>query len=418
MKVKFISFSFRRGGAAKAAKRLSDLLPDFFSKEMISVDEYPKVLIRYFHFMKRLISFSFVFIYQKSLGVKCSANLFSFGPALDSLAHNSGVLHLHWINNDTLSIYSLKNIPYFSILTLHDEWLYCGIEHYFDYSGVFNDSPYSLETKDSYKNFDSFLHYYVWSMKVRAFSNRADLIVTCPSNWLAQRAKNSHVLKDCDVRVLYNPINVAVFSPLDDDVLTQKRVSLALGERYLILFGAVGGTKNKLKGFSELQDALKKLSELEEVKNRIVLGLFGASKSGISEIYGFPVYEFGYISNELEMATIYSTAHVIVVPSKIEAFGQVAAESLACGTPVIAFDTSGLKDVVVDGVTGLLAEPFSSDSLAEKIQQIINMDSENYLKLCRSARKHVIDNFSNEVISKHYKAILNEQMRRKQVDCK
>lgn len=205
---------------------------------------------------------------------------------------------------------------------------------------------------------------------------------------------------------------------MDADVLAQKRASLELGERYLILFGAVGGTKNKLKGFLELQDALNKLSEVGAVKNQIVLGLFGASKSGISELYGFPVYEFGYISNESEMAIIYSTAHVTIVPSKIEAFGQVAAESLACGTPVIAFDTSGLKDVVVDGVTGLLAKPFSSDSLAEKIQQIINMESDNYLKLCKSARKHVIDNFSNEVISEQYKAILNEQIRRKQVDYK
>lgn len=418
MKLKFLSFSFRRGGAAKAAKRFSDLLSEDFSKEMISVDEYPKKLVRSFHFMKRLISFLFVFIYQKKLGIKCSANLFSFKPALAALEHKCGIVHVHWINNDTLSVYDLKKIPYFSIVTMHDEWLYCGIEHCFDYSEVFNNSPYCLETKTSYQDFDSLLHYHVWSMKARAFSNRTDLIVTCPSNWLAQRAKNSKVLKDCDVRVLYNPINVVIFSPLDADVLAQKRASLELGERYLILFGAVGGTKNKLKGFLELQDALNKLSEVGAVKNQIVLGLFGASKSGISELYGFPVYEFGYISNESEMAIIYSTAHVTIVPSKIEAFGQVAAESLACGTPVIAFDTSGLKDVVVDGVTGLLAKPFSSDSLAEKIQQIINMESDNYLKLCKSARKHVIDNFSNEVISEQYKAILNEQIRRKQVDYK
>ncbi len=418
MKLKFLSFSFRRGGAAKAAKRFSDLLSENFSKEMISVDEYSNKLARSFHFMKRLISFLFVFIYQKNLGVKCSANLFGFRPAINALVCKCGIVHLHWINNDTLSIYDLKKIPRFSIVTLHDEWLYCGIEHCFDYSRLFISSPYSLETKISYKNFDSFLHYHVWSMKVRAFSNRSDLIVTCPSHWLAQRAKNSHVLKDCDVRVLYNPINVVIFSPLDAEILAQKRASLELGERYLILFGAVGGAKNKLKGFLELQDALNKLSEVGAVKNQIVLGLFGASKSGISKLYGFPVYEFGYISNESEMATIYSTAHVTIVPSKIESFGQVAAESLSCGTPVIAFDTSGLKDVVVDGVTGLLAKPFSSDSLAEKIQQIISMDSDNYLKLCKSARKHVIDNFSNEVISEQYKAILNEQICRKQVDYK
>jgi len=187
-----------------------------------------------------------------------------------------------------------------------------------------------------------------------------------------------------------------------------------LENRFLILFGAVGGTRNKLKGFAELLEALELLARTGSLKSKVMLGLFGGEKQGIKELHGFPVHEFGYIKSEQEMAEIYSTAHVTLVPSKLEAFGQVAAESQACGTPVIAFNTSGLKDVVIDGKTGLLAVPFSSVSLAEKIEQILNMPSEKYSQLCKDARLHVIETFSNAVISQQYKSIIKEQLLKKQ----
>lgn len=418
MKLKILSFSFVRGGAAKAAKRFSELLPEECSKEMISVEEYPSIKKQYFHFIKRLISFFFVFLYQKKMGFKCSANFFSFKPALNAIENSfckDEVFHIHWINNDMLSVYDLAKIPNFSVVTLHDEWFYCGIEHFFNFSKCFENSPYCSSTQISRKSFSNYLCYHIWKMKFHAFENRQDLIVTCPSNWLAQRARNSQVLKNCDIRVLFNPIDVKKFSPLASHVLKQKRSSLSFEGRYLVLFGAVGGTKNKLKGFAELREALYILRGNNELKNRIVLGIVGGARSGISELYGFTVREFGYVSDESELAIIYSLAHVTVIPSKVESFGQMAAESLACETPVVAFDTSGLRDIVIPGKTGLLAEPFSAVSLAQKIEEIIKMKSSSYIEMCKLARKHVVENFSTHVVAQQYSAILNEQFFKKQM---
>ena len=67
---------------------------------------------------------------------------------------------------------------------------------------------------------------------------------------------------------------------------------------------------------------------------------------------GFPVHYLGKIDDENKLALLYSSADVMIVPSTEEVFGQTASESLACGTPVICFDTTGLKDLVDHQVNG------------------------------------------------------------------
>jgi len=414
----FISFSFKRGGAAKAAARFYLISEYFFQTRKISVEESSKNIYKRFHFLKRVFSFVFVFFHQKKYGVKCSANFFSFYPVVQCFKDKNKLHHIHWINNDTVSIFDFNKIPCASIITLHDEWLYCGVEHYLDVNKDFERSAYFLDNKINSKKHIGFIHKFVWNVKRKALIGRNDLVITCPSEWLANRARNSHVLKDCDVRVLYNPVDVSIFSPLPRNDLSEKRNQLELGDRFLVIFGAVGGTKNQLKGFSELEAALELLAKNDVMKDRIALGLFGGEKKGVEQLHGFPVYEFGYIPSEQEMAEIYSLAHVTVVPSKLESFGQVAAESQSCETPTIAFETSGLKDVVIDGKTGFLAEPFSPTSLAEKIELMVSLDSNQYEQLCKSARLHVIEKFSSEVVAKQYKSIINEQLMKKQEACK
>jgi glycosyltransferase involved in cell wall biosynthesis len=414
-KVQFISFSFYRGGAAKAASRFCSITARFAEADCISPVESQNKIYGILHFFKRLVSFACVLYFQKKSGVKCSANFFSFQPAVKALtSKNNGLINLHWVNNDTVSIFDLKKIPYASVLTMHDEWFYCGVEHSFDINEKFDKSAYFYNNNCGIKNHLSFLHYIVWSAKRSAFKDRHDLVVTCPSNWLANRARKSHAMKDCDIRVLFNPINTSLFCPIAQAHVDNARFKLGLGDRYLFIFGAIGGAKNPLKGFSELESALEILSKNTEIKDKLMLGIFGGKINGLSSLHGFPVHDFGFIATEKEMAEIYSIANVTIVPSKVEAFGQVAAESQSCATPVISFNTSGLKDVVIDGETGFLAEAFSPASLAEKIELVISLRDDQYQSLCSGARSHVIEHFSNEVIAKQYESIIKEQFLKKQ----
>lgn len=414
--VNFIAFSKVRGGAAKAASRFYLIIRNCFDTNFFVAEDGKVSLYNIFFFLKRVLSYLFCFYCIKNTGTKCSVNFFSHRSFKKALALNEGLVNIHWINNDTISIFDLKKTPYASIITLHDEWLYCGIEHYFDINSEFNNSVYSCDISNKKNKHISYLHKFVWGHKIKAFKGRGDLVITCPSKWLADRAKKSLVLKDCDVRILYNPVDVTIFKKNNDGILKKSSeiIEKDFFTRKLIVFGAVGGSKNKLKGYEELSLALHILSKKPAFTDKVLIGLFGAKEKGLSSLHGFPVVEFGYIKSEQEMATIYSKAYATIVPSKVEAFGQVAAESQACETPVIAFDTSGLKDVVIDGKTGFLAKPFSSQSLADKIEQLINLDNDDYVRLSRNARQHVIDNFSFDVVAESYKKIIEEQWKKKQ----
>jgi D-inositol-3-phosphate glycosyltransferase len=72
------------------------------------------------------------------------------------------------------------------------------------------------------------------------------------------------------------------------------------------------------------------------------------------------------------LADFYAAAEAVLVPSRSESFGLVALEAQACGTPVIAADTGGLRFVVSDGVTGFLVPGHDPGDYAERLLQVLS----------------------------------------------
>jgi glycosyltransferase involved in cell wall biosynthesis len=114
------------------------------------------------------------------------------------------------------------------------------------------------------------------------------------------------------------------------------------------------------------------------------------------------VLNLGKLSTPENMRDAYNLMDIMVVPSKVESFGQVAAESLACQTPVVAFDHSGTTDIVSHMKSGYLAKPFDARDLANGIMTLIDMDKCERNKYGEEGRQHIISNFSNDVIAKKY----------------
>ena len=84
----------------------------------------------------------------------------------------------------------------------------------------------------------------------------------------------------------------------------------------------------------------------------------------------------------------------------MEAFGKTLAESMACGTPVVAFGATGLLDIVDHRVNGYLAKPFDTNDLAQGIDWVLN--AENYSELCKNARDKTLKEFDNKIVAKKY----------------
>ena len=101
---------------------------------------------------------------------------------------------------------------------------------------------------------------------------------------------------------------------------------------------------------------------------------------------------------------------MMVIPSRLEAFGQVASEAQACGTPVVAFSTSGLKDIVEHGQTGYLAKPFNIHDLAAGIEWVATSRDADHLSKKSEERAHEIFSYRHVAMQYRYlyEKILNE----------
>ena len=99
----------------------------------------------------------------------------------------------------------------------------------------------------------------------------------------------------------------------------------------------------------------------------------------------------------------------MVVPSRQEAFGQTASEAQSCGTPVVAFRTGGPVDIVEDRVTGALADPFDSASLAESIRWVLE-DTQRRRQLAAAARQRAETLFNPRRIAGLYTEVYKQAL--------
>jgi glycosyltransferase involved in cell wall biosynthesis len=109
----------------------------------------------------------------------------------------------------------------------------------------------------------------------------------------------------------------------------------------------------------------------------------------------------GRINNDRLLSLVYSLADVFVMPSLQESFGQTVTESLACGTPVVAFDGGGPTDMVRPGVTGWLAKCGDAGALRGAIVSALSDDAMR-AKMSENARRVAVEEYSLETQAAAY----------------
>lgn len=266
-------------------------------------------------------------------------------------------LHGYYINIELLFAY-LKKINKPVIWTLHDCWSFTGHCAHFDYIGCekWKTGCFKCPQKTEYpKSFllDNSKDNYV--RKKELFSNLDSLTVVTPSQWLAELVKKSY-LKNSNIEVIKNGINLDLFKHRSSNFRVENNIT----EKFLIL--GVANNWTFKKGYYDFLKLAECLSEDE----RIVL--VGVSETQLREL---PPQILGITQTNsmTELSEIYSAADVYVNLTLEEVLGLTNVEALACGTPVITYDSGGSKECINDE-TGWVIEKNNIQKVYQTIQSI------------------------------------------------
>jgi glycosyltransferase involved in cell wall biosynthesis len=215
-------------------------------------------------------------------------------------------------------------------------------------------------------------------------------------------------------------IDLKKFFPGQDDGL-KKELNISQNSPVLLFVGGLDPAHH-FKGLSELLTALKGVDDLPW--SLVIVGSGSledrykeaANRFGIKE----RVHFVGNVSDE-DLPRYYRAADIHVFPStkRAEAFGIVALEAAASGIPTIASNLPGVREVVLDGDTGLLVEPENIDELKDAIHLLLE-NKELREKLGASARSNTEIKFSWEPLITNlentYKSVIDQQSPREYPD--
>ena len=181
-----------------------------------------------------------------------------------------------------------------------------------------------------------------WIDKKKLFTSVSNLTIVTPSEWLAGLVKQSF-LKDCRIEVINNGINLSDFMPTAGTI----KQRLGLEGKKMVL--GVSSTWAKSKGLDDFVALSNLLSDEYQI---VLVGLTVDQKQKLPQ----SIIGIERTDSVRELAELYTAASVFVNPTYEDNYPTTNLESLACGTPVITYDTGGSVEAVIKSGYGCVVK--------------------------------------------------------------
>lgn len=407
------------GGAGRACLRLSDALQTsgvdssvmvyYQFKESTKAVAFSKTPFQKVKAVFNILSERYLSkAFTKALKTPFSLQWFGRGISRHPALKEADLIHIHWINHGFLTPEDLAELEETDkpiAWTFHDSNAFTGgchvrysCENFHKQCGSCPLLKISGPNDLSHKN---------WLSKKKGYENLPFHIIA-PSNWMAGSVKFSGLMGAREVTVIPNTIETAVFKPY---VKSEAKKMLKISpEKFVLMSGFMPSKNDKHKGTSYLIEALNDLAARPGiVKENIELLIFGNKANIEMPEFPFKTTFLGTIANDEHLAKCYSAADAFITPSLEDNLPNTVMESLACATPVVAFKTGGIPDMVNHLVNGYLADYESAEDLATGMEWLYH--EENAVDIQREARLTILTHFSEEVIAaKHialYESLIN-----------
>lgn len=207
-----------------------------------------------------------------------------------------------------------------------------------------------------------------WRRKQRILRD-ARLFVSAESQWMLDRARQSLLAPAAaGWKLVRGGIDLDTFSPGSRE---EARRAWALDQRAtILLYVANLGAKNPYKDFTTVRRAL---AEVGRNRLGVPLQVLVAGSDGPDETIaeGIVVRRLGYIRSSSALADLYRAADVFVHAAAEETFGNVVAEAMACGAPVVTASLGGALELVEHERTGLVVPPRDPLGLADALCRLL-----------------------------------------------
>jgi glycosyltransferase involved in cell wall biosynthesis len=410
------------GGAGRACLRLNDALNAagaessvmvyFQFKESSRTGTFSKSKFQKARAIFNILSERYLSKSVVKKGLKTPFSLQWFGTSVINhpAVKEADIIHLHWINHGFLSpkfLAQLDELEKPIVWTFHDSNAFTGGCHVrYSCENYYKECGFCPLLKMSGKDD---LSHKTWLRKKKAYSE-LNCHIVAPSNWMARSIKLSSLMGFREVTVIPNTIETSIFKPY---VKAEAKKILKINpDKFVLMSGFMPSKDDKHKGTSYLIDALNDLSTRPGiVRENIELIIFGNKPNAEMPQFPFKTTFLGTIHNDEHLAKCYSAADAFITPSLEDNLPNTVMESLACATPVVAFKTGGIPDMVRHLENGYLAEYESSEDLATGMEWLYHEDQGHEIQ--KEARKTILSQFSETVIAeKHlllYQTLLDLQ---------
>lgn len=282
------------------------------------------------------------------------------------------VIYLHWVLMGFMNLNHIEQLAKLGkpiVVIMHDMWYLTGGCHYSFDCDKYKNKCHNCQVFQGEKDRD--LSTRGFEHKMKFFKKYNNLHFVSPSKWLYECAQESALTKDKPLYHIPNVLDRSRFKPVDKKVAKE---ILNIGqEEKVILFGAVSVT-SPYKGWSYLKSALQSLYQQEHPENTTVVVFGSSNNQAMADSIPFKTRFLGRLHDEYTVALAYNAADVFVAPSLADNLPYTIFESLGCGTPVVAFHTGGIPDLIQHRINGYLARYKDSEDIAEGIQYCLTHD--------------------------------------------
>lgn len=277
------------------------------------------------------------------------------------LTHN---LHSNYLNVPVF-IKGLKDLNIHLVLALHDCWFLTGGCYHYTAIGC-DKWQHECQTCNKFGK--------VAAQKYKINCDMFDYAhptIVATSKWIEGEAKKSLLSSRTDIHMIYDWIDVETFYPRDDKKIREK---LGIGSKTMIL--GVSAIWSPDKGQLEM-------IEIAEAMPKTAIVLVGHQPDNV--VYPDNVITIAFTDSKQNLAEIYSAADVFFNPSKQETFGLVSGEALACGTPLVVYNTTACPEFTTEE-TGVVMDKDTNvvDAVKEMLSKIEKLGREYVRKQCCS----------------------------------